>query len=119
MKSKNPLGPWELVSDEPIFGTRKKGYRSELAIGGGYDHLEFQDTEDPYCETGHNSLFVGPDGNVWSSCHYMMYEKRPNPYRQTFESRELIPQISYEPIYYENGRFYIKGPTWTEQIVNY
>ncbi|MFC2138423.1 glycoside hydrolase family 43 protein [Bacteroidota bacterium] len=119
LKSKNPLGPWELVSREPIFGTRKKGYRPELAIGGGYDHLEFQDTEDPYCETGHNALFEGPDGNIWSSCHYMMYEKRPYPYCPELQEWEKTPQMGYEPVYYENDRFYINGPTWTEQIVNY
>ncbi|MCF8357897.1 MAG: family 43 glycosylhydrolase [Prolixibacteraceae bacterium] len=119
LKSKNPLGPWKLVSKEPIFGTRKKGYRPELAIGGGYDHLKFQDTEDPYCETGHNALFEGPDGNIWSSCHYMMYEKRPYPYSQTFEPWELTPQMGYEPVRYENGRFYIDEPTWTEQQIDY
>ena len=63
LKSKSPLGPWEFVSREPIFGTRKKGYRPELAQDGGYAHLKFQDTEDPYCETGHNALFEGPGGN--------------------------------------------------------
>jgi xylan 1,4-beta-xylosidase len=26
LKSKNPFGPWELVSSEPIFGTRKKDH---------------------------------------------------------------------------------------------
>jgi xylan 1,4-beta-xylosidase len=119
LKSKTPLGPWKLASQEPIFGTRKKGYRPELAIAGGYDHLEFQDTEDPYCETGHNSLFIGPDGKLWSSCHYMGYEKRPYPYCSELQDWEKTPQMGYEPIYYENGRFYIKGPTWTEQIVNY
>ncbi len=119
LKSKTPLGPWELVSEEPIFGTRKKGYRPELAIGGGYDHLKFQDTEDPYCETGHNALFIGPDGNIWSSCHYMGYEQRPYPYCQELQDWEKMPQMGYEPVYYENGRFYINGPTWTEQIIEY
>ena len=49
------------------FGIRKKGYRPELAIEGKYDHLKFTDTQDPYSETGHNALFIGPDGNLWSS----------------------------------------------------
>jgi xylan 1,4-beta-xylosidase len=119
LKSKTPLGPWELVSDETIFGTRKKGYRPELAISGGYNNLKFQDTEDPYCETGHNALFTGPDGNLWSSCHYMMYEKRPYPYCPQLKDWEKTPQMGYEPVYYRDGRFYISGPTWTEQIVNY
>jgi beta-xylosidase len=119
LKSKNPLGPWEFASREPIFGTRKKGYRPELAIGGGYDHLVFQDSEDPYSETGHNALFEGPDGKLWTSCHYMMYEFRPYPYSQTFESWELTPQMGYEPVEYRDGMFYINGPTWTKQIIKY
>lgn len=119
LKSENPLGPWEFVSREPIFGTRKKGYRRELAISGGYDDLKFQDSEDPYCETGHNALFEGPDGKLWSSCHYIMYEKRPYPYSQTFESWELTPQMGIEPVHYKDGMFYIDGPTWTEQAVEY
>jgi len=119
LKSENPLGPWEFVSGEPIFGTRKKGYRRELSVNGGYDDLKFQDSEDPYCETGHNALFEGPDGKLWSSCHYKMYEKRPYPYSQTFESWELTPQMGIEPIYYKDGMIYIKGPTWTKQIVEF
>lgn len=119
LTSKNPLGPWELVSPEPIFGTRKKGYRPELAAGGGYARLKFTDTEDPYQETGHNALFTGADGELWSSCHYFMYEKRPYPYSQTFQSWEYTPQMGYEPVYFKEGRFYIKGPTWTEQVIEY
>jgi len=119
LKSKSPLGPWEFASREPIFGTRKKGYRPELAIEGGYADLKFQDSEDPYCETGHNALFEGPDDKLWSSCHYIMYEKRTYPYSQTFESWELTPQMGIEPIYYKNGMFFINGPTWTKQCVEY
>ena len=119
LKSKTPLGPWELASREPIFGTRKKNYRPELARSGGYANLVFADSEDPYCETGHNALFEGPDGKLWSSCHYLMDGKRPYPYSQTFESWEQTPQLGFEPVYYENGMFHIKGPTWTPQQVEY
>ncbi len=117
LKSKNPLGPWELVSSEPIFGTRKKGYRQEMALGGGYSDLAFTDTEDPYQETGHNALFEGPDGQLWNSCHYFMYDKHPQ--NQTFEPWEFTPQLGIEPVLYKDGKFYITGPTWTEQIVKY
>jgi xylan 1,4-beta-xylosidase len=119
LKSGSPLGPWELVSREPIFGTRKKGYRPELAISGGYADLKFQDSEDPYCETGHNALFEGPDGKLWSSCHYLMYEKRPYPYCSELRSWEKTPQMGIEPVSYQNGVFSISGPTWTEQVVEY
>jgi beta-xylosidase len=119
LKSKNPLGPWELVSREPIFGTRKKGYRPELAAANGYAHLKFQDTEDPYCETGHNALFEGPDGQLWSGCHYLMDAQRPYPYAQELKDWEKEPQLGIEPVTYENGRFYIRKVTWTEQTVEY
>ncbi len=119
LKSGSPLGPWELVSREPIFGTRKKGYRPELAVSGGYAGLKFQDSEDPYCETGHNALFEGPDGKLWSSCHYLMYDKRPYPYCPDLQPWEKTPQLGYEPVIYENGVFSISGPTWTEQTVEY
>lgn len=66
LKSKSPLGPWELASPEPIFGTRKREYRKQMALEGEYDDLRFDDTGDPYCETGHNALFEGPDGKLWS-----------------------------------------------------
>lgn len=119
LKSSSPLGPWELVSREPIFGTRKKAYRPELAISGGYSDLEFQDTEDPYCETGHNALFEGPDGKLWTSCHYLMYEKRPYPYCPSLLLWETMPQMGIEPVSYEGGIFSIRGPTWTEQVIKY
>jgi len=111
LKSKSPLGPWKLASNEPIFGTRKKDYRP--------GKLKFQDTADPYCETGHNAIFEGPDGKLWSSCHYFMYEKRPYPYSQTFQPWELTPQMGIEPVTYKAGMFYIAGPTWTEQTIEY
>ena len=119
LESKSPLGPWEFASCEPIFGTRKKGYRTELAIEGGYADLKFHDSEDPYCETGHNALFEGPDGKLWSSCHYIMYDKRPYPYCPDLQPWEKTPQLGIEPVYYKDGMFYINGPTWTEQCVEY
>ncbi len=119
LKSITPLGPWELVSPEPIFGTRKKGYRADMATSGGYENLRFEDSEDPYQETGHNALFEGPDGQLWNSCHYFMYENRPYPYSQTFEAWEYTPQLGIEPVEFKDGMFHIKGPTWTEQMVTY
>jgi beta-xylosidase len=119
LKSKSPLGPWTLASREPIFGTRKREYRHDLAIEGGYANLNYQDTEDPYCEAGSNVIFVGPDGKLWSSCHYLMYDKRPYPYCPNLKSWEKVPQLGIEPIHFKNGRFYINGLTWTKQCVTY
>jgi len=112
LRAAKPLGPWELVSNEPIFGTRKKNYRTELAKQGGYENLQFTDTDDPFCETGHNALFEGPDGQLWSSCHYMLCNQEP-------EFQAYLPQLGFEPVEYKNGRFYINGPTWTPQLICY
>lgn len=117
LKSKSPLGPWEFATREPIFGTRKKGYRPELAIEGGYANLKYQDSEDPYCEAGHIALFEGPDGKLWCSFHLIMYEKRPYPYCSELQPWEKTPQMGIEPLFYKDGMFYIKGPTWTQQCV--
>jgi beta-xylosidase len=119
LKSKSPLGPWELASPEPIFGTCKREYRSQMAIEGGYDTLKYNDTGDPYCEAASNVLFTGPDGKLWNSCHYLMYDKRPYPYCPNLEPWEKTTQMGIEPVTYKNGMFYIKGPTWTKQCVEY
>jgi hypothetical protein len=68
---------------------------------------------------GHNALFEGPDGKLWSSCHYLMYEKRPYPYCSELRLWEKTLQMGIEPVIYENGVFSISGPSWTEQIVEY
>lgn len=69
--AKSPLGPWELAAPEPIFGTRKREYRAEMARSGGYSNLQFTDTPAPYQETGHKAIFEGPDGQLWSSCQLL------------------------------------------------
>lgn len=49
----------------------------------------------------------------------MVKRKTPYPYSQTFQPWELTPQLGIEPVYFENGLFHIKGPTWTEQNIHY
>lgn len=113
LRAKSPLGPWELASPQPIFGTRKQKYRQGLAKLAG----RFEDTSDPYCETGHNAIFEGPDGRLWSSCHYILYKG------QVFNSADEVndpkPQLGIEPLYFKDGIFKITGPTWTKQKIYY
>lgn len=117
LRAKTPLGPWELAAPEPIFGTRKRKYREQMARGGGYDTLSFTDTPDPYCETGHNAIFEGPDGQLWSSCHYMLFDGKP--FNSRDEHGSPAPQLGIEPLHFRNGIFAIDGPTWTEQMIKY
>jgi xylan 1,4-beta-xylosidase len=113
LKASSPMGPWELASNEPIFGTRKKAYRGAGARVAG----DFEDSKDPYAETGHNAIFEGPDGKLWSSCHYVFYTGQKFP--AINEMDEPKPQLGIEPLYFRNGLFAIGGPTWTEQTVRY
>lgn len=117
LKSESPLGPWEFASREPIFGSRKKRYRPELAKQGGYDHLQYSDSKDPYCEAGHIAIFEGPDGKFWISCHYTLCEGYNNSESDSW--KKLLPQMGIEPLYYKDGMFYINGPTWTTQCIEY
>jgi xylan 1,4-beta-xylosidase len=36
-----------------------------------------------------------------------------------FDEWEKTQQLGYEPLHYKNGMFYINGPTWTEQTIEY
>lgn len=90
-----------------IFGTRKRGFLRELALEGNYANLSYVDSEDPYCEAASNSIFFGPDGKLWSSCHYQMYDKRPYRYSQSLQDWEKVLQLGIEPVYFKNGRYYI------------
>jgi xylan 1,4-beta-xylosidase len=119
LKGESPLGPWKLVGNEPIFGTRKHEVRDAMAKKDGYAHVQYEDTKDPYVEVGHNAIFEGPDGKDWICCHYWL---RGNQ----VESNEHVPiygntreQLGFEPVKFEDGIFKINGPTWTKQVVKW
>jgi beta-xylosidase len=119
MRAETPLGPWELVSREPLFGTRKRRYREKQMQEGGYAYLKFEDTPDPYFEVGHNAVFEGPDGKDWLCCHFFPEGKQPIPGSPIPEYRDTAPQLGIEPLYFSNGKFSVNGPTWTEQVVKW
>jgi hypothetical protein len=118
MHAPTPLGPWKLLSREPVFGTRKRRYREKQMLEGGYPHLQFNDTPDPFVEVGHNAVFEGPDGKDWICCHYFMEGRQPIPCSLIPEYRDTAPQLGIEPLRFADGKFYVSGPTWTEQTVN-
>lgn len=39
--------------------------------------------------------------------------------RACLEPWERFPQLGIEPVRYQDGMFYISGPTWTEQSFRY
>jgi beta-xylosidase len=118
--AKNPLGPWELYKGNPIFGTRNREFRDEQLKSSGLDYLIFEDTKDPYCEVGHNSIFTGPDGKDWLCCHYFLIgKKKIINTKNNVEYEDTFPQLGFEPIEIKDGIIKISGPTWTEQIVEW
>ena len=118
LRAKCPLGPWELLQREPIFGTRKRRHRAGQMARDGYAHLQFEDTADPYVETGHCAIFEGPDGRDWLSCHYMLEGRVPIP-GEVLEYEDTQPQLGIEPLHFHDGIFSVAGPTWTEQIATW
>jgi xylan 1,4-beta-xylosidase len=118
MRSRSPLGPWELFQREPLLGSRKRRHREGQMKRDGYAHLVFDDTPDPYAETGHCAIFEGPDGRDWISCHYMREGLITIP-GDVIEYADTQPQLGIEPLHYADGQFSVKGPTWTEQTVTW
>jgi len=119
LRAPKPLGPWTLADREPVLGTRKRRHRERQMREGGYAHLEFADTPDPFVEIGHNAVFEGPDGGDWFCCHYFLEGKQPIPGSPIPEYRDTAPQLGLEPLHFSNGKFSISGPTWTEQVVKW
>lgn len=121
LRADRPLGPWKLVQQEPIFGTRKRAHREVMAKKDGYPNLVYEDTKDPYVEVGHNAVFEGPDGKDWICCHYWLQGKSADQ----SEFSGLIPvydtreQLGIEPLTYGDEKWHVNGPTWTPQEVKW
>jgi len=118
-QSPTPLGPWTLMPNSPIFGSRKRRYRQRQMEAGGYAHITFEDTLDPYVETGHCAVFDGPDSGDWLCCHYFLEGKEPIDDGPVREYRDTVPQLGIEPLHFQDGLFSVHGPTWTEQVVRW
>jgi beta-xylosidase len=61
--SDSPMGPWKKADNNPIYGAQDKKYCERY--GGIYTG----NGNNPFGQIGHNSVFVGPNGNYWISCH--------------------------------------------------
>jgi xylan 1,4-beta-xylosidase len=119
LSASSPLGPWQQMPGNPIFGSRKRRYREPQMKAGRYAHITFEDTADPYVETGHCAIFEGPDAKDWLCCHYFLEGSRPILSSPVIEYEDTQPQLGIEPLHFRNGRFAINGPTSTEQIVQW
>ena len=119
LRSESPLGPWKLVQREPIFGTRKRAYREAQASEGGYAGLLYEDTPDPFVEVGHNAVFEGPDGRDWLCCHDLLQGKEVMATEPVLRYADAEEQLHLEPLEFADDRWLVRGPTSTEQIVEW
>jgi beta-xylosidase len=117
LRATAPLGPWELIRREPLLSVRKRSYREKQMLEGGYAHLTFEDTLDPFVEVGHCAVFEGPDGKDWLCSHYFLEGRNPIPTSPIPEYYDSKPQLGIEPLHYADGEFRVNGPTWTKQSV--
>jgi beta-xylosidase len=117
LRGETPLGPWILMANNPILGTRKRRFREPQMQRGGYAHVTFEDTRDPFVEAGHCAVFEGPDGSDWLSCHYLLEGRQPILGGTVIEYADSCPQLGIEPLKYRDGLFWVDGPTWTERVI--
>lgn len=94
-------GPWMKFAGNPIWGAqdaaacRKSGMAYTENPGNPYSHI------------GHNSVFTGPDGRLWLSCHGIL---KSDP--------KQVPMLMIEPIDFDSdGRVVIAPPSTEEQTV--
>lgn len=105
-KEKNPLRRW-ILNEKAFYGAMNEGHCNHYQATyeeGYYEH--------DYREAGHNSIFLGPDGQDWIVCH-------------VFEKEDLDKDIKMviDRLYYENDSFYVlnqngdrvNGPTYGKQ----
>ena len=119
LRAPGPLGPWRLTPNSPILGTRKRRYREKQMQEGGYAHLVFEDTADPFVEVGHCAVFEGPDARDWLCCHYFLEGRDPVAGSIIPEYHDTAPQLGIEPLHLHEGLWQAAGPTWTEQRVRW
>lgn len=98
----NIYGPWVKATENPLFGSFIRN-DSTFVVRSGITRYE---PEFKVGSIGHNQIFVGPDGNYWTSYHGNI--------KGESEAITLI-----DPVEFENGRIITKTPTYTPQIIEF
>ncbi len=93
-------GPWTKYEKNPLFGAFSEDGTNYLFREGAI----IADTLSPYVTVGHNQVFTGPDGRLWTSFH---------GYVQGAEEASAI----IDPIWFEDGAIKTAAPTYTPQTV--
>lgn len=104
--SSNIRGPWKRSEANPLFGARKDG--RGIRYGKIIDDPDF-----PYSAVGHNSVFRGPDGRYWTSCHAYLTGWKQG----VMGGKEKVAMV-IDPIAFKDGRILFDGPTYTPQYIH-
>ncbi len=101
----HPLGPWTM-NMEPVFGSMSKSICEERGLTYDPDYYA-----NNFRDTGHISVFPGPDGNDWLAGH-------------TIVATGSSVTMSIDPVEYKNGTIAVidgenrvHGPTMGEKSV--
>lgn len=95
-------GPWTKSPENPLFGAYTQNDTTYVVKNG----VATPDPDLHITSIGHNQIFVGPDGNYWTSYHGHM--------------KGLENEITLiDPIEFKYGKIYTNTPTYTPQRVEY
>lgn len=97
----NVYGPYTRSEENPLFGANSQ---TGALIKYG---VAMDDLTQPYREIGHNQIFKGPDGTLWTSCHAYVKDG----------DNHLGALLVMAPLEFEDGRVITNMPTWTPQSV--
>lgn len=98
----NIYGPYTKSPDNPIFGSFTKNDTTYIVRNG----KEIPTPDFHIDAIGHNQIFVGPDGNYWTSYHGNI--------KGIPDAISLI-----DPIEFKDGKVYTNTPTYTPQVITY
>lgn len=80
--SDSPMGPWTKSADNPIYGAQDRDVCEKYgSVYSGNDSI-------PFRQVGHNSVFKGPDGEYWISCHGIVDDSDPMLVIEPFSIRD-------------------------------
>lgn len=93
-------GPWQKLPGNPFYGGQNEASckKNQISFDG--------DTSNPFGQVGHNSVFRGPDGRLWLSCHGIL------------RSKGAVPLLVIDPIEFdEKGNPRKRAPSFTQQAI--
>lgn len=109
--SSDPLKDYEMEKD-PLYGSINQNSCNHY--GGIYE--EYYTNQDKYREVGHNSVFLGPDGNDWIVAHAYDYE---NGLVKYVMDRLVYNEDNTVSILNVNSDEELIGPSYGKQTLKY